>query len=185
MLKEHRYGYQPLLTLTLFRHAKSCWDNPRQHDSERPLNKRGKQDAPLMAAFLTEHNLLPDLILCSPAARTQQTLSFVLEAFKAEPPISIEEALYHSSASMLLNRLQKVDADKRHVMVIGHNPGLHILAYNLIGKGADDLRDRLAKKFPTAGVAVISFGGNQWRNIREGRGELLHFVVPKQFRDKE
>jgi phosphohistidine phosphatase len=62
---------------------------------------------------------------------------------------------------------------------------LHVLALNLVGKGLEDPWNRLTKKFPTAGIAVISFSGNQWRNIREGRGELLNFVVPKQFRDKE
>jgi phosphohistidine phosphatase len=174
-----------LLTLTLFRHAKSSWDNHQQHDSERPLNKQGKKDAPRMAAFLTEHGLLPDLILCSPSVRTRQTLSFLLEAFKAEPPILIEDALYHASASMLLHRLQQADADKRHVMLIGHNPGLHVLALNLVGKGLEDPWNRLTKKFPTAGIAVISFGGNQWRNIRASRGELLNFVVPKQLYGKE
>ena len=71
-----------MLTLTLFRHAKSSWATPGLPDFDRPLAPRGEEAAPLMAAFLAESGLAPDLVLCSSARRTRETLDLALPAFK-------------------------------------------------------------------------------------------------------
>lgn len=173
-----------MLTVTLFRHAKAALAEPGVADFDRPLTKRGRKDATAMGAYFAGESLWPDLILCSPSERTRQTLA---EAFagNAEPPVLFEDALYHAEAPALATRLRKVDADKRHVMIIGHNPGMQALALMLTGAGKGEARAAVARKFPTAAVTVISFEVNSWRAIRASAGHLQRFITPKQLRGKE
>jgi phosphohistidine phosphatase len=169
-----------MLTLSLFRHAKSSWANPRLGDFERPLNERGEDAAPRMAAFMARHGIAPDLILCSPAARTRQTLDLVLPHLRGSPEVLYEEALYLAGASVLFKRIRKVVAKVRHTMIVGHDPGLHALAQELAGTGAREDLQALAEKFPTAGLAVIAFAVRSWAGVRRGNGSLKLFMAPKR-----
>ena len=97
-----------MLTLSLLRHAKSSWKNPSLPDRERPLAARGITDAPLMGRAITERGIDPELVLCSSARRTVDTLSLVLPELKVEPSVVYEDALYHASAAEMLHRLRDV-----------------------------------------------------------------------------
>ncbi len=168
-----------MLTLSLFRHAKSNWDDPGRKDFDRPLARRGELAASRMGAFMAEHGIEPDLILCSPAVRTRQTLDLVLP-YLAGPTVVYEEGFYLAAASQLLARVRKVEARVRHVMIIGHDPGMHGLAIELAGAGAPESMQALAVKFPTAGLAVFDFDLSDWSMVAPGIGQLRLFMSPKR-----
>lgn len=173
-----------MLTLSLLRHAKSSWDEPGLSDHERPLAKRGLKAAPRIGAALSGLGLKPDLVLCSDAVRARETLSLILPAFSAPPPqVVYEDVVYMAMPAALLMRIRSVEAEHadrtpRHVMIVGHNPGLEELAMLLIGTGADDDLTRIAEKFPTCAVAVIAFETGNWTEIDAGAGRLEHFLTP-------
>lgn len=169
-----------MLTLTLFRHAKSAWDEPDLKDFDRPLAPRGEAAAPRMGAFMAKNGIAPDLILCSPAARTRQTLSLVLPFFRDGPTIVYEDAFYLASASQLLGRIRKVEANVQHVMIVGHDPGIHGLTLDLAGTGAPADLQAVTPKFPTAGLAVLTFDVEDWGQIAPGKGHLKLFMAPKR-----
>jgi phosphohistidine phosphatase len=169
-----------MLTLALLRHAKSSWDDPTADDADRPLSPRGIAAAPVMAAFMASHEIRPDLVLCSASRRTRETLAFVLAAFgKGQPRVLIEESLYLATASSLLDRVRRLPMRPRCVMVIGHNPGLHDLALLLAEPAATDGYRALSAKFPTAGLAVVSFAVSSWADVGPGRGRLDVFMTPR------
>jgi phosphohistidine phosphatase len=175
-----------MLTLTLLRHAKSSWDQPALDDYERPLAKRGKKAAPQVGAALTAMGLRPDLVLCSGAVRARATLDLVLPKLGAPvPEVVYDDALYMAAPDALLARLHRIGPERggeapRHVMLVGHNPGLEELALLLAGSGADDDTARMTEKFPTAAVAVLGFNTDSWAAIEPGAGRLEHFLTPKQ-----
>jgi phosphohistidine phosphatase len=169
-----------MLTVSLLRHAKSSWTEPEKADFDRPLAARGEKTAPRMGAFLAEQHVLPQLILCSTAHRARATLDLVLPHLGARPEVVFEDELYHAGAPALLKRLRKVADDIHHVMIVGHNPGLHALAHDLAATG--DKRDlrALASKLPTAAIVVITFNVTRWRQVRRGGGHLNLFMTPKR-----
>lgn len=169
-----------MLTLSLFRHAKSSWDNPNLQDFDRALNERGRDAAPRMGAYMAEHGITPDLILCSPSVRTRQTLELVLPHFTARAPVLYEDAIYLAAPPTLLKRIRKLDVDVKHTMIVAHDPGLHRLAMQLSGSGDSDLLQSLIEKFPTAALAVIEFGGRSWSKVQLGAGHLKLFMTPKR-----
>jgi phosphohistidine phosphatase len=169
-----------MLTLSLFRHAKSNWDDPGLKDFDRPLARRGEAAAPRMGAFMAERQIAPELILCSPALRTRQTLDRVLPYLPGAPTIEYEDGLYLAAASLLLARVRRIAANVRHLMIIGHDPGMHGLALELAGSGDGADMQALAAKFPTAGLAVLTFAGDDWSQVHSGSGHLELFMAPKR-----
>jgi phosphohistidine phosphatase len=168
-----------MLTLSLLRHAKSSWISPVLPDQDRPLNARGMADAPLMGRAIAKHGIDPGLVLCSTARRTRDTLALVLPELKVEPRVIYEDALYHASASEMLRILCGVDAGTNSVMLVGHNPEIHALALDLIGKGPQNLKMRLLEKLPTTGFVLITFPFRSWGELAVNSGELKLFLTPK------
>jgi len=161
--------------LLLLRHAKSSWDDPSLADRDRPLAPRGHKAAERMAEHLRSSAAPVDLVLCSPALRTTETLEHVGRAF-GDAEIVVEDGLYGASDQELLDRLRRVPRDAEAVALIGHNPGVQDLALDLAGDG-DDLQ-RMRAKFPTGALAVLEFDGG-WAELAEGGGRLVAFVTPK------
>jgi phosphohistidine phosphatase len=168
-----------MLTLSLFRHAKSSWNHPALDDFDRPLAPRGERAAPQMAAYLAEQGLAPDLVLCSAARRTRQTLALALPEWTAEPKIDYAEALYLASVPTLLGIIRATPADVLHLMIVGHNPGIEMFARQMIGSGEAQARQALAAKFPTAAVAVITWNSQNWADIQPASGHLKLFMTPR------
>jgi phosphohistidine phosphatase len=168
-----------MLTLSLLRHAKSSWADPGQQDFDRPLNARGESAAPRMGAYMAEHAIAPQLILCSPAVRARQTLELVLPHLAGDPTVVYEDAFYLAAPTVMLQRLRRVDAGVSHVMLVGHDPGLHGLALELAGGGDADALEALARKFPTGALAVITCNARAWTGVRRAAGRLVHFMTPK------
>lgn len=170
-----------MLTLTLFRHAKSSWDDPSLADFDRPLAPRGEQAAPLMGTFLAERGLVPDLILCSTSERTRQTLDLAFAALP-RPKTQFLDDLYHATVPTLIAAICAAPAETRNLMLIGHNPGLQALALSLIGGGDPAGRRGIAHKFPSAAIAAMTFDVPNWAEIEPGGGHLLFFSTPKGLR---
>jgi phosphohistidine phosphatase len=167
-----------MLTLSLLRHAKSSSKNPGLPDRDRPLASRGMAAAKAMGRAVGERSIGPQLVLCSSARRTRDTLALVLPELKVEPRVVYEDALYHASPAEMLALLQGVGSDVSNVMLVGHNPELQALALDLVGSGPKHVRDRLAAKLPTAGLVVMSFPAGLWRDVALNSGSLSLFLTP-------
>src|SRR5262245_53225155 len=115
--------------LVLLRHAKSSWADPDLPDHDRPLNGRGRDAAALVGRHLRQEGPHPDLVLCSSAVRTRQTLEGLELPGRVE--VVIEDRLYGASAESLLSRIRQVPPGDGTVLVIAHNPGVEDLARTL------------------------------------------------------
>ena len=164
-------------TLYLLRHAKSSWSDPTLPDRERPLAPRGRRDAKRIADHLVRLGIAPELVLCSSARRTRETLE-LLEPALGAATVSLEAELYAAWAGALLERLHAVPETVASVMLIGHNPGLQELALELVSAG-DELA-RLEAKFPTAALATLTIATATWGRLSRGDAVLAVYVVPKQ-----
>jgi phosphohistidine phosphatase len=170
-----------MLTLSLLRHAKSSWADPQLDDHDRPLAKRGAKAIPLLAKYFRQEKLRPDLILCSDAMRTRATLALLLAETSTPPPrIVYDEALYLAAPSTIRSALAGHGASEPHILVVGHNPGLHALALELVGHGDRKMLAALAREFPTAALAVLTLPADSWSSIEIASGELEHFTTPRR-----
>ena len=164
--------------LMLLRHAKAEAE-PKRRDAERPLNARGRKDAPHIGRYMARHGLSPDGVFVSTALRTRQTWDLLAKEFPAPPPANFDERLYGASPEAILDILRAAPRALGSVLVIGHNPAFHALAAGLVGAGDIDMRQRLNEKFPTAALAVIDFAGDDWGKLRAGTGRIEQFVSPR------
>ncbi len=164
--------------ITLIRHAKAVEGDGV--DITRTLSARGEGDAQKLGAWLTAEQAFPDLFLCSTAQRTRQTLA----AFNTIVPTILTERLYLASAADILKLLTEMDDAAMHLGIIGHNPGLHLLATQLVGAGASAAdADRLALKFPTSACAIFTVACDHWRALAPASATLLRFVTLNQYAD--
>jgi phosphohistidine phosphatase len=164
---------RPALTLTLVRHAKSSWGDPGLDDFMRPLNDRGRRDAPEMGRRLREGGLQPALIVSSPAKRAIKTAWIIAGAlYVSEADILGAAVIYEAAADELLKLIRHLPEDRRDVMLVGHNPGLTDLANLLLQSGIDNI--------PTCGVVRLAFSARRWRDINSDCASLLLFDYPKK-----
>jgi phosphohistidine phosphatase len=165
-------------SLYLLRHAKSSWDDPTLADHDRPLAPRGRRDAKLIAKHLHGAGGDLELVLCSSAVRTRETLELLRPAL-AGATVMVEEELYGASSDDLLARVRLVPDPVASVLLIGHNPGLHELALWLATAGEE--LERLELKFPTAALATLVLA-TTWSRLAPAGATLEAYVVPKQLR---
>ena len=169
-----------MLTLMLLRHAKSSWADAGQADVDRPLNGRGKHAAMAVGRYMATNDLVPQLVLCSPARRARETWDLLARELATFPEVLIVPEIYNfGDGKALMECLRDKVGAAQSVLLVGHNPSIAGLAQNLTGKGSDRLRERLEEKYPTAALAVISFNLNNWGVLAAGSGTLLRFVTPK------
>jgi phosphohistidine phosphatase len=163
----------------LLRHAKSDWADSSTPDADRPLSADGRRGCQLIARRLAEHELAPDLILCSSALRTRQTVEGLAQALPASVPVLVEDRLYLAEAQALLERLQEVDDGVPSVLLVAHNPGIHTLAVALLPP-----EDRLRiPTFPTAALAVEDLTVSRWAELGQDSTRLVSFVTPRRLRE--
>ncbi len=159
--------------LYLIRHAKSSWDDPRLPDFDRPLNDRGKRDAPRMGRRLAEGGHRPDLLLSSPAKRALGTAKRVArELGLRKGDISRNIRLYHADESQLLQVVRAQPDQATSLMLFGHNPGLTEFATLLCRYPFGNV--------PTCGVVCIDFAVDRWQQVSYNQGELKFFDYPKK-----
>ncbi len=164
-------------TLYLVRHAKSSWADVTISDHDRSLRNRGRRRAAGLAAWLEERSLGCDLVLCSTALRTRQTLEILLPVL-GNADVRYEEGLYHGDARHLVSLLRRTPAAMERVMVVGHDPVLQMTAQYLAVTATGDAMDRLDRKFPTSALAMLTFGSAGWTALRQGMGHLEFFCIP-------
>lgn len=168
-----------MLTLSLLRHAKASKGDDSNEDIARPLSERGRRAGPAVAAFMKRNKLRPDLVLCSSALRTRETVEHVWPEAGDRPRVKYEVGLYLASAPDLLDRVRKAPRTAPHLMVVGHNPGLQMLALELIGEGDSALINAISVKLPTAALVVLTFSAKAWKEVAPGTGRLVHFATSK------
>ena len=194
--------------LMLLRHAKS--DRPPGiADHDRPLNWRGRDEAPLVGTYLAHNGLVPDRVLCSTSERTRETWELVAGSLAGavppasssaaaanaphakpagkkrgrspkRPQVDFEERLYAAEPHTILALLRETPPKVHSLLVVGHNPGIHEAALALIASGDVEARERLHEKFPTSGLAVIDFALDEWSKLHARSGRLDRFITPRQ-----
>lgn len=163
-----------LKKLILLRHAKS---NPPDHsvsDIDRVLNKKGLQDAKRMAAHLAKKEIIPDLVISSPARRAVAT-AWIFTSYLEYPEdsIVIDNEIYGADINNLYSVIHGCDEKLKKLMIVGHNPGIT----NLL----DELTDAGIADVPSCGLAVISFPDSEWYTVRRNSGVLDFFDIPANY----
>jgi phosphohistidine phosphatase len=165
--------------LILFRHAKAEASEPGMEDRARVLVDRGRKDAAKMGAYMAGHGIIPDKVVISPAARTQETWKYAASAFRPSPAAMSAEMIYDATPHALLGVIKAVPAPAHTLLIVGHNPSLHEAALMLIASGDIETRERLREKLPTAGLVIIDFAFDDWNKLHPQSGRLERFVSPK------
>ena len=168
-------------TLTLVRHAKAE-HVPGKPDHDRELSPRGRKDARAIGVWLGDpsHAVALELVLCSTSERTRQTLDGICAGGASAKDTRFDERIYNASAASLLDLLREVPDSVNAVLMIGHAPGIPVLATALAhdDSGSTDVMDRLSLGFPTSGLAVLGFDG-PWAALAPETAYLRDFVVPR------
>lgn len=159
-------------TLLLVRHAKSSWDAPGLSDFDRPLNERGKKDAPEMAKRLKDKNINIDLFVSSPAKRAKKTAKYFAEAFEVKKDgIQLVDDLYLASPSAFQKTIIELSDKNNAVAIFSHNPGITEFANALTNVRIDDM--------PTCGVFAIHIDTDSWSDFENAEKKFLFFDYPK------
>ncbi len=162
-------------SLTLIRHAKSSWSDMALSDHDRPLNGRGKRDAPMMGDVLEARGFEPDLMVTSTAVRARTTCEVIASAigFPADKIID-ESQIYHAGVSALMLVISQLDETVGSAVLFGHNPGFHDLVNTLVAGHPID-------HYPTCAVAMMDLAIEHWAEVAEGCASLREYLIPKQF----
>ncbi len=162
--------------LSLIRHAKSSWDHADLVDFERPLNERGKRDAPEMGRRLASADFRPDLILCSTAKRARSTAKRIAaEVGYPKAEIEFEQLFYGATAGEMLDTIRRLKNKLGQVAIVSHNPGITDLN--------NALSDTLIDNIPTCGVVRLELPIDSWDAAEPGCARLLDFDYPKRPRE--
>lgn len=162
--------------LLIIRHAKSDWGDFNLPDFDRPLNKRGKQNAPEMAKRLVKKNLFPQQLVSSPALRAITTAKLFAEELGIKKSEIVKEpGIYEALSKTLLDTINHFDEGFDFIALFGHNPGLTQLVNDLCSSDIYNI--------PTCGMALINFPFDKWELLSRGTGELIFFDYPKNEED--
>jgi phosphohistidine phosphatase len=161
-------------TLYIVRHAKSSWKFIDLQDIDRPLKRKGIQDAFLISEKLSEQKIAPQHVLSSPAVRAYETAKIFCNALSFNKEnVEINSSIYNAAVEELQTLLLNIDNKLNSVMMFGHDPGLtNFVAY---------LTKQLYEKIPTSGVVAIQFEVDSWNKISEHSGKIEFFIYPKMF----
>lgn len=159
-------------SLILIRHAKSSWENFSVRDFDRPLNDRGKRDAPKMAERMVNRNVVPDMILVSTAKRARKTAEHFIDAWKLkEDSVRFMEELYLASSPMFIRILSQLPPEVNSVAIVSHNNGLTDFANELTNTRIDNI--------PTCGIFAVKVNIEDWKQFVEAEKEFWFFDSPK------
>lgn len=171
-------GGMSLHTLIIARHAKSAWP-AGVPDHQRPLNDRGRRDAPVMGEWLADNDLVPDYAFVSPATRTRSTWELAATSLPVPVPVRVVESMYAASDGHLLDVVRSASEDWTSLVLVGHNPASEELAELLAGPDSDQAAmAAMSVKFPTAALAVLTLP-TEWAQVEPGSGALLRFEVAR------
>lgn len=164
-------------TLLIMRHAKSSWDDPALPDHDRPLNKRGKRDAPTMGRLLRNRGVVPELIITSTAARARKTAKRVAQSCDYNKDIVQRAELYEGGVEHYVQALREQGDPAERILIIGHNPDLAEWLETLTGQ---------LTTFPTAAIAHMELDIATWSDLTVATpGRLLNLWRPKELPDSD
>ena len=162
-------------TLLVLRHGKSSWKHPETSDHDRPLNKRGRRDAPRMGRLVAARGLRPDVVVSSTARRARWTADEVAQHAGCDEAVQLDRRLYLASPDEIVDVVRSVAGSARRVMVVGHNPGLEDLVAQLAGR---------PETFPTAALAEIRLPIRSWKDLTASSpGTLAGLWRPRELPD--
>ncbi|GAA2098832.1 histidine phosphatase family protein [Microlunatus panaciterrae] len=165
-------------TIMLLRHAKSAWGLDVD-DHERPLSGRGRRDSLAVGAFLADHDIRPDLVVCSTATRAQQTWRRAVKGGAPTCEVSYDDSIYEAWVPELMAVLRGLSEQVSTVLLVGHAPGIPDLVDKIGNRdGRPDLWRALDDKFPTSGLATLRYDGS-WAGLSAGSATLVGFDVPR------
>ena len=160
-------------TILIMRHAKSSWDDSSLRDFERPLNKRGRRDAPKMGQYLSDLELFPDHIVCSPAERSRETIGLLTDALETGREIvNYDKALYHEGVGAYLNAIRLTPDKTGIVLIAGHNPTIEQVVARLSGVDA-------SQTITTANIACFYTSASAWADVSELNTTFKWLTGPK------
>lgn len=165
--------------LYLLRHAKSSRADRTLADFDRPLAPRGRAACETLRGYLRLADVEPDVVLCSPATRTRETLDGIRQALGEETELAFDKRLCDAGPKALLARLHRLPEPVGSAMLIGNNPALQSLALQLAGEGNAKALSRMAAKFPTGALAALVVKGPRWQDLAPGGCRLHSFVRPR------
>jgi phosphohistidine phosphatase len=157
--------------LILLRHAKSAWDTSAPTDHARPLNGRGRRDAPAIGARLAQLGWAPDLVAMSDAERTRETWARMADHFASDTPVAPTRVLYHADITALRSVASQWVPRLRTVWAIGHNPGWESILAHLSGRD---------ERLTTCNAAMLLGEGETWPEAIRGRWRLVGVLRPKE-----
>lgn len=162
--------------LGLLRHAKSDWGESDKRDFDRGLNRRGRKGAELIGEHIRDHGVKWDKLVASPAQRVKTTL----EEADIGPAPEWEDSLYLASTETICDVIREQGGDADRLLVAGHNPGFGDMVFELVApRNENALFDEAKVKFPTAAFAVFELDIDDWADLTEGCGKLVHFARPR------
>ena len=162
--------------LGLLRHAKSDWGQSDKRDFDRGLNKRGCKGAELIGQHIRDHGIKWDRLVASPAKRVKTTL----EQAAIGPAAEWDDRLYLAGTETIMDVISETANDAGSLLVAGHNPGFGDMVFELVApKNENALFDEAKVKFPTASFAVFELDIDDWSQLREGCGKVVHFARPR------
>lgn len=164
-------------TLIILRHGHAENNSATGSDAARKLSPQGIAEAACIGKIINEKNLFPDLILCSAATRTRETLDGMQKLLPSNVAVEYSKDIYSASETELLTQIANIADKINSVMIIGHNPSLHQLAIRLAKRGDKKLRDDLLFSFPPCSIAVFSFAEG-WKNIATQDSKITFFTTP-------
>jgi phosphohistidine phosphatase len=161
-----------LKTLLLIRHAKSDWNSHASSDFERPLNDRGKKDAPVMAHRLLDKKIKIDAFITSPAKRAKKTASIFAEAYNEDKgKIIFKEELYAAPEETFSEVIKRIDDKFDSIAIFSHNPGITDFANSLTDVRIDNI--------PTCGIFAIRINTKNWSGFKDAAKEFWFADYPK------
>lgn len=162
-------------TILLMRHAEAAPSEGA--DFERPLTAQGHRMARDVAVRLTTRGMWPDIIHCSAALRTRQTCQNLLDIWQPDttPHVMYDPSIYRADANDLVRLIQEQDDEFSSIMLIGHNPTIHMATLFLCAPQGNDMKQHVAKAFPPSSCAIFSFDVGDWRDVNKGRGQLIDY----------
>lgn len=160
-----------MLELLILRHAKAAKESSTHQDKDRLLVARGLEDARQAGRALARFDLIPDLILCSTAARARQTSDALLETLEQTVDVAWLDSLYLAESRAIRDIVRKTGRGGR-VLVIGHNPGLEDFVAAVCGGKS------LSVHLPTSALAVVALRVSEWTELAFGSGQLLGLLTP-------
>lgn len=159
--------------IIFLRHAKSSWKDPTIDDFDRPLNNRGRKNAPFMGKQFLKRNIFIDILLSSNATRAFNTANLFADSMNFKDKIIYLDELYLASSNKILNIIQNINEDYKNVLIVCHNPGITDLS--------NYLSNHFVENIPTAGVVCFNFDKN-WNEISEKSCEFVFFDYPKKYK---